>query len=123
LILFALSEIGPAENQQGVSELWPGFPLLGLQSPDDFLVKKLRGTIPAVPVDPQYLESLSVPGSETNLERDARFVGKIKWRLKPLVFDGDARRNENCASVNHEQHAQLVRFWNDTYPALKQSHG
>jgi hypothetical protein len=124
LIIFAESEIDPAANRYGVSERLPGFQLLGLRSWDDFIVKDPNGwtfSIPTVPFDSKYLEPFTMPSGELNLQSDARFVGKIKWYLTPLVFGGDAKAKENCMWINHEQHAQLVRFWNDKYSTLKNS--
>jgi len=53
------------------------------------------------------------------LNPDARFSGKIKWYVKPIVFGGDAGVGENLVWVSHEEHAQLVKFWNDKYRTLK----
>jgi hypothetical protein len=41
---------------------------------------------------------------------DFRYSGKIKWYIKPIVFDGDPNPGENLTWVNHEKHAQLVRW-------------
>ena len=116
LILFAESEIGLATDRYGISKQLAGFQLLGLRGWDDFIVQDSAGhtfSIPTVPIDPQYLEPFHIPAGKAALQYDARFAGKIKWYLRPLVFGGDVNEKENCVWVSHEQHAQLVRFWND----------
>jgi hypothetical protein len=39
--------------------------------------------------------------------------------VKPLIFGGDPSSHENQTWITHEQHAQLVRYWNDMYRSLK----
>jgi hypothetical protein len=41
--------------------------------------------------------------------------------VKPIVFGGDAGAGENLVWVSHEEHAQLVKFWNDKDRILKSS--
>jgi len=53
------------------------------------------------------------------LQPDGRFTGKIKWYVKPIALGGDAGVGENLVWVSHEEHGQLVKWWNDKYLALK----
>jgi hypothetical protein len=83
---------------------------------------KLSGqtySVPTVPLDTKHLSSFSLPDGETTLRPDGRFTGKVKWYVKPIVFGGDASFVENVALVSHEEHAQLVKWWNDLYRSLK----
>jgi hypothetical protein len=76
-------------------------------------------SVTAVPLVEREIEPFSVPGPETALRPDPRFVGKINWYVKPIVFGGDPAVGPNLTWVNAEQHAQLVRWWNDTYRSVK----
>ena len=38
--------------------------------------------------------------------------GKIKWYVKALVFGGDPQSALNVIWVTHDQHAELVKYWN-----------
>jgi hypothetical protein len=49
------------------------------------------------------------------METDSRFTGRIKWYIKPVVFGGDPNPGENVTWVTHEQHAELVAWWNRKY--------
>lgn len=60
-----------------------------------------------------------VPPATVNLERDDRLAGKIKWYIKPVIFGGDPQIGDNLMWVSHEEHAQLVRWWNKYYRDLK----
>ena len=60
-----------------------------------------------------------MPPSKINLERDDRFEGKIKWYVKPVIFDGDPNIGDNLIWVGHEEHAKLVRWWNKFYRDVK----
>ena len=122
LILFDESEIIAASDRYQLERFLPGFKLLGLRSWDDFIVRNISDqtfSVPILPLDAQYLSPLSFPEGLTILKPDTRFSRKIKWYLKPIVFGGDAGVGENLVWVSHEEHAQLVKFWNDKYRALK----
>jgi hypothetical protein len=122
LVLFAESDIGAVSDRYGIAEQLPGYVIVGLRSWDDFIVRNLRGqtyTVPTVPLDSARLEPFRMPDGTTVLQSDERFTGKIKWYLKPLVFGGDPAVGENVTWVNQEQHAQLVKWWNAQYRALK----
>jgi hypothetical protein len=89
---------------------------------DEFLVVDKNGdvfSVPTVPLDRNDLAPFQMPSDAVILERDDRFVGKIKWYVKPVVFGGDPRIGDNLVWVSHEEHAQLVRWWNEQYRALK----
>ncbi len=115
LILFDESEIASVSDRYSLSQFLPGFQVLGLSSWDDFIVRDAQGktfSTPTVPIDRQYLSPFVIPERIENLSPDARFSGKIKWYLKPLVFGGDPTIGENVAWVSLEEHAHLVRWWN-----------
>jgi hypothetical protein len=122
LILFDESEVATASDRYEVLRLLPGFKVLGLRSWDDFIVRNVSGqiySVPTLPLEARYLTPLSLPDGATTLNPDTRFTGKTKWYMKPIVFGGDAGVGENLVWVSHEEHAQLVKFWNDKYRTLK----
>ena len=122
LILFDEPEVVPASERYELLRLLPGFKALGLLGWDDFIVRNDSGqtySVPTIPVDTRYLSPLSLPDGGSALHPDPRFSGKIKWYVKPIVFGGDARVGENQVWVSHEEHAQLVKFWNEKYRTLK----
>lgn len=121
LILFAESEVGAASERYAIASLLPGYRILGLRGWDDFIVQDVAGrsySIPTVPLDLQYLCQYDMPPN-VELQRDERFEGKIKWYVKPIVLGGDPKAQDNIIFVSHEQHSQLVRWWNDLYRSLK----
>ena len=120
LVLFEESEAAAMADAYGVSVSLPGFKLIGLRGWDDVLVRDENGNIfsvPSVPLDKDHLAPFQVP--PVNLERDDRFAGKIKSFVKPVIFGGDPRIGDNLMWVSHEEHAQLVRWWNKYYRDLK----
>jgi hypothetical protein len=122
LILFAKSERTTMENRYAISALLPGFRLLGLRGWDDFIVQDDGGRtycVPTVPLDVQYLAPYEAPEWEASLSPDSRFAGKIKWYAQPIVFGGDPSLGANLTWVIHEQHGQLIKWWNDQYRALR----
>jgi hypothetical protein len=123
LILFDEDEIRAASEKYSISTLLPGHEVVGLCGWDDFIVRDREGrisTVPTVPVDTKHLASFQLPESSGKLRTDERFLGKIKWYVKPIVFGGDPSHGENLIWVNHEQHAQLVRYWNNAYRSFAQ---
>jgi len=113
LIIFAESEVGPVSERYAIPALLPGYRILGLRGWDDFIVQDAANrsySIPNVPLDLQYLSPLNIPPN-VRLLKDERFEGKIKWYIKPVVFGGDPRAEDNITWVSHEQNAQLVRWW------------
>ena len=110
--------VAEATERYGVSEYFPGCKVLGLLSWEDFILEEASGRIvraPCVPCTPSYAEHLdSVPDSSA-LESDKRFTGRVRWRVKPLVFGGDPEDEANISEVDFEQHAKLVQWWNGMY--------
>jgi hypothetical protein len=122
LILFDESEIATTDKLYAVSEMLPGYHALGLRGWDDFIVRDSQGTIfslPTIPLDPQYLASYIVPELPKDFSPDPRFTGRIKWYVKPVVFGGDPAQEENTTWVSLEEHARLVRWWNDLYRSTR----
>ncbi len=122
LILYDESESSAASDGCRIAQSLPGFEILGLCGWDDFIVQDPNGaifTIPTVPLDRELLEPFEVPLDGIRFEPDSRFTDKIKWYLKPIVFGGDPSSGENMIWICHEEHAQLVLWWNDLYFKLK----
>jgi hypothetical protein len=122
LILFDAGELEAVTVNYTFPGLLPGFKLLGLRSRDYFIVDDGAGnlfTVPTIPVHAEYLAPFQPPGVDQVWTVDERFSGRIKWYMKPLIFGGDPSSHENQAWITHEQHAQLVRYWNDMYRSLK----
>lgn len=122
LILFDESEVATVTNRYAFSQLLPGYHVLGLRGWDDFIVRDSQGrtfSIPIVPVRPQYLTPYVIPEGLESLAPDARFAGRIKWYVKPIVFGGDSSIGENMTWVSLEEHAQLVCRWNNLYRSVK----
>lgn len=116
-------EVGVATAEYGVSDALPGYAVVGLRGWDDLVLSQEAGgvyTVPAVPIDPTWLEAYELPNPEL-LRADTRFVGLVKWYVKPLVFGGSPTANENVAWVSHAKHRELVRYWNSMYRKLKAS--
>lgn len=75
--------------------------------------------LPTLPLDAQYLSLFSLPTTQTALQPDDRFEQKIKLYVKPIVFGGDAGSEENIRWVSHEEHARLVKWWNEKHLSMK----
>jgi hypothetical protein len=121
LILFDESEVATLSDLYTFSQFLPGFQVLGLRGWDDFIVRDSQGrtfSIPIVPSELKYLSPFAIPERTEDLRPDARFRGKIKWYLKPIVFGGDPSARENMRWVSLEEHAELVRWWNDLHRSL-----
>ena len=121
-ILFTEAEAEGATINYSFGTLLPGFSVIGLRGWDDFLLKRADGSffaVPVVPIDAEHLAPTEVPDAAAQLEFDERFAGKIKWYVKPLVFGGDAQSQDNVLWVTHEQHHQLVAYWNKLYRDVK----
>jgi hypothetical protein len=122
LVLFDAAELEAATENYAIPDLLPGYKLVGLRSWDDFIVADGAGnlfTVPTIPVHTGYLVPFQSPGSDQVWNADERFIGKIKWYVKPIVFGGDPTSNENQTWITHDQHAQLVRYWNGVYRSIK----
>ena len=117
LILLTEGESTDAMAAYGFDQYMPGCTLVGLRGWDDFIVIGQSGdmfTVPTVPLNASKASPFLLP-PKMSLAADNRFTGKIKWYLNPLVFGGDPSEEANVAWVTHEQHAQLVRWWNEQY--------
>jgi hypothetical protein len=122
LILFAESEVASATDRYAISDVIPGYQVLGLRGWDDFILRAPGGKthlLPTVPIDIEYLSNFAVPEDSATLRSDERFCGKIKWYVKPIMLGGDPSIGENITWVSHEEHAQLVRWWNNTYRSTR----
>lgn len=119
LVLFSTEESEERSRKYKVHEYLPGYRAIGLKSWDDFIVMNEAGalfTAPTVPLVPRYLKPFSMPVLPS-LNADARFFGKIKWYIKPVVFGGDPNAGENVTWLNHEQHCLAVAWWNEQFKA------
>ena len=121
LVLFDESEVPVVSERYAISRSLPGYQVLGLLGWDDFIVRSPAGrvySVPTVPVDPKYLVPFQVLSERQRLVPDTRYSEKSKWYKRPIAFGGDAAPGENLVCVNHEEHSQLVRGWNDLYRSL-----
>jgi len=121
LVLFDESEVPLVSERYAISTSLPGYQVLGLLGWDDFIVKSSAGqvySVPMVPVDSQYLIPFQVPSERQQFDSDSRYSGRIKWYKQPIAFGGDAALGENLVWLSHEEHSQLVRWWNDHYRSL-----
>lgn len=122
LILFDEAEIASASDRYSLSQFLPGYKIIGLRGWDDFILQDSSGATycaPTIPAVSDYISAYTLPAGGTTLSPDDRFRGKIKWYVKPIVFGGDPRSQENIVWVSHDQHAQLVKYWNGLYRSLK----
>lgn len=114
LILFTQEESASAMAAYAIDRFLPGHVLIGLRGWDEFIVIDTHGamlTIPTVPLDLRYAAAFALP-EQLALEPEARFEGRIKWYLKPLAFGGDAADEANLVWITHDNHAEIVRWWN-----------
>ena len=120
LIIFTESEIESTTQRYGLPTFLPGYEVVGIRGWDDLIVRDSLGqtyTVPSVPLDTKYLAPYSIPAG--NPEPEEELTDKIKWYVKPLAFGGDPEQGPNLTWVTHEQHGQLVVWWNNQYQALK----
>ena len=116
LILFTESEIESTTQRYGLPGFLPGYDVVGLRGWDDLIVRDSAGqtyTVPTVPLDTKYLAPYTIPRG--NLTPEELLSGKIKWYVKPIAVGGDPELESNLIWVTHEQHAQLVIWWNTRY--------
>lgn len=125
LILFSEKDIESISSEYGIDRSLPGYVAVGLRGWDDFIVRDSKGawySVPAVPLDAQYLQSFAI-STDAPLQADGRFRGRIKWYVTPLIFGGSASDDRNVTWVGYEQHVELVTWWNAQYrAALRQEH-
>lgn len=117
LILFDDAEGRSLSIAYAITSYLTNYRLIGLRSWDDFIVADAANatfTVPTVPLVDKYLEPYSLPAN-LELLGDQRFVGRIKWNLKPIVFGGAPDGEKNWAWVSLSEHTELVKFWNAQY--------
>jgi hypothetical protein len=122
LILFSEAEVPSTSNRYEISKFLPGYQIIGLCGWDDFILRDSLGKtycVPTIPLDRKYVESYPSPDPSQPLEFDERYCGKIKWYIKPIVFGGKAEIGNNLTWVSHEQHGELVRWWNNLYLSVR----
>jgi hypothetical protein len=122
LIVFDEAETASASDRYAISQLLPGYEVIGLCGWDDFILRSSAGQIycaPTIPLNLQRLSPFALPVDLQSLQQDERFRAKIKWYVKPIAFGGDAKLGENVIWVSHEQHGELVKWWNSRYASLK----
>ena len=118
LLLFDEAEVSSVSDRYAISQFLPGYQVIGLRGWDDFVVRDLAGhtfTVETVPMIADHLSPYTLPAVESSLIPDDRFRGKIKWYVRPVVFGGDPHLGKNVIWVSHEQHTQLVKYWNELY--------
>jgi hypothetical protein len=101
----------------GVSEYFPGHGVVGLKGWDYFILCDSQNryfVVPTVPMTISELMPFEMPDS-LRLEADERIAKKIKWYVKPIVFGGDPTAQENIVWISADEHAKLVRWWNQAY--------
>ena len=109
-----------ASESYCISQLLPGFKVIGLKGWDDFILQDSKGgtySVPTVPAISKYLSPYTPPAGSA-LASDDRFHNKIKWYVKPVVFGGDPQLETNIIWVSHDEHAQLVKYWNALYGSI-----
>jgi hypothetical protein len=115
-ILFTDAEVADASTRYRVEESLSGFPVVGLQSWDDLIVRDDEGQtfrVPTVPLSREHLAPTSIPSGQ--LQSDTRLNGRIKWYVKPVIFGGAPDDDSNIVWIPHERHGQLVCWWNEKY--------
>ena len=126
LVLFTVQEAQRASERYGIAAMLPGYHVVGLRGWDDFIVQGGDGeifTVPTVPCDAKHLAPYHLPAWTVELASDERFTGKLKWYIKPIVFGGDPGLSENLRWVSHDEHVELVRWWNAQYRAFTSGFG
>ena len=123
LVLFdEPSEAAQITDGYGLIGFIPGHIIVGLKFWDDFILRNAKGqlfTLPAVPMDMQYLKPLPLIIDRSAVRSDDRFKNKIKWFIKPLVFGGNAILENNRTWLSLAQHQDAVKWWNQKYRELK----
>ena len=126
LVLFTDKEIQVESERYGISAMLPGYQVIGLRGWDDFIVQGPDGevsTVPTVPCDAGLLRPFHLPPPLSELASDDRFKGRLKWYLKPIAFGGDSAPGENLSWITHDEHAELVWWWNSRYREVASTRG
>lgn len=121
LILFEDKEIPARGQDYNLARYLPGHALLGFASWDNFIVREEKtGRLYkalALPIGLDYREpwEIDLNAASAQLERDARYHGKIKWYTHPVIFGGDPEPGDNMIWIPHKEHAEAVLYWNNIY--------
>ncbi len=121
-ILFAPEEIGAATARYAVGSTLPEFVVVGIRGWDDLILRDVSGqlfTVPTVPLVQEYVAPFVGTPSPQSLQPDARVAGRIKWYVQPLVLGGSPELGENVTWVSHQQHGELVQWWNAKYAEVR----
>jgi hypothetical protein len=124
IVLFDTAETASATQAYGLDSILIGFSIVGIRGWDEFIVRDSTGqlfSIPTVPLDAKYLAPVQVTFDESALIFDQQLSGKMKWYVTPLVFGGDPADKNNVIWVNHDQYAELVRWWNNKYLEVRRT--
>ena len=122
LVLFDESEHGVASARYAIERWLPGHRVIGLRGWNDLLVQDNASqvfSVPCIPLSHEHAAPFAMPSGQFKLSQDSRFANKIKWHVQPLVFGGDPSAEGNISWVSHEQHGQLVAWWNERYVQSK----
>jgi hypothetical protein len=79
LILFTDSESSLAADSYGISQVFPGFKVIGLRGWDDFILQDAKGStysVPTVPAIPMHLLPYALPVAGSTLVPDDRYHNK-----------------------------------------------
>jgi hypothetical protein len=117
-IVFTDEEAAAATTRYGLSYSLPGYVIVGILGWDDFILRSKTHelfTVPTVPAIAKYLEPF-LGELPRQLEADDR-ARTVKWYVNPIAFGGNPEPSENMIWVTHDQHAELVRWWNKQYHA------
>jgi hypothetical protein len=96
----------------------PGYRIQAISGWDDFIIKNREGEqyrVPIVPLVQKYLEKQEQAKENREIEADARFAGRIKWYIKPVIFGGDPNSEENMTWIDLKTHQEYVKWWNNLY--------
>lgn len=115
VILFSQSERISYSRQYKISHYLPGFTLAGIYDWNYFLVTDVEGkmySLPCLPLDVNSIKAFELPADYT-LEADERYLGLVRWYLKPEIAGGNPRDGRNLVWISLELHADLVAWWNE----------
>lgn len=126
LILFDEAERSTFSARYDIAKYLAGYFVAGLRGWDELIVCGADGryaTVPAVPIRPEHLKPIDLAIDAAQVVSDDRFRGKVKWCLKPLILGGDPADDDNMVWVSLDQHADLVKWWNDRHRAFEKHAG
>ena len=121
MILFDEQESVAASGRYRIDDAIPGLTIVGLLGWDDFIVRNEGGktfTVPTIPINKAELQPFAIP-EDPSLTSDPAVRRKIKWYITPIVFGGDPGAGDNLTWVSHEQHCELVLWWNNKYREIE----